>query len=47
MNTVANEPRTRPQHRAAAHALTARIAQIDWFNVEEELNGYGCAMLRA
>lgn len=27
-------------------SLTRRIDAIDWFDVEEELNGYGCAMLR-
>ncbi|MFM0249961.1 2OG-Fe(II) oxygenase [Paraburkholderia sediminicola] len=26
-------------------SLTRRVDAIDWFNVEEELNGYGCAML--
>ncbi|MCP2089899.1 UNVERIFIED_ORG: hypothetical protein J2Y81_005986 [Paraburkholderia sediminicola] len=26
--------------------LTQRVDAIDWFDVEEELNGYGCAMLR-
>ncbi len=27
-------------------SLTQRVDAIDWFDVEEELNGYGCAMLR-
>ncbi|MFM0097866.1 2OG-Fe(II) oxygenase [Paraburkholderia nemoris] len=26
--------------------LAQRVGAIDWFDVEEELNGYGCAMLR-
>ncbi|CAB3661824.1 hypothetical protein LMG24238_01715 [Paraburkholderia sediminicola] len=29
-----------------AGPLTQRVDAIDWFDVEEELNGYGCAMLR-
>ena len=27
-------------------SITRRVDAIDWFDVEEELNGYGCAMLR-
>ncbi|NMM03630.1 2OG-Fe(II) oxygenase [Paraburkholderia sp. RP-4-7] len=27
-------------------SLTQRVDAIDWFDVEAELNGYGCAMLR-
>ncbi|MCX4171119.1 MULTISPECIES: 2OG-Fe(II) oxygenase [Paraburkholderia] len=27
-------------------SFTRRVDAIDWFDVEEELNGYGCAMLR-
>ena len=40
------------KHTAALKAdkvtspLTQRVDAIDWFDVEEELNGYGCAMLR-
>lgn len=29
-----------------AGSLKQRVDAIDWFDVEEELNGYGCAMLR-
>jgi len=29
-----------------AGSLTQRVDAIDWFDVEQELNGYGCAMLR-
>jgi uncharacterized protein len=36
MNTVAT---------AEAPTLARRIDQIDWFHIEDELNGYGCAML--
>ncbi|WP_144137649.1 2OG-Fe(II) oxygenase [Paraburkholderia sp. BCC1884] len=39
MNTVAKAP------RVATGPLTQRIDTLDWFDVEEELNGYGCAML--
>ena len=42
MNTVAKPSRHNPAH---ASSLAPRIEAIDWFNVEEELNGYGCAML--
>lgn len=31
---------------SATGSLTQRVDAIDWFGVEEELNGYGCAMLR-
>ena len=40
------------KHTAALKAdkvtspLTQRVDAIDWFDVEEELDGYGCAMLR-
>lgn len=41
---------TKPQRAttpgAAAGPLARRVDAIDWFDVEEELNGYGCAMLR-
>jgi hypothetical protein len=57
MNTVAKDARAQSpeqdrktelkpsQNRTHASSLTARIEAADWFNVEEELNGYGCAML--
>jgi len=57
MNTVAKDaraqspeqdrkPESKPlQSRNHASSLTARIETTDWFHVEEELNGYGCAML--
>ena len=57
MNTVAKDARAQSpeqdrkteskplQSRNHASSLTARIETTDWFHVEEELNGYGCAML--
>ncbi|CAD6541652.1 hypothetical protein LMG28727_03889 [Paraburkholderia kirstenboschensis] len=57
MNTVAKDARAQSpeqnrntelkpsQNRTHASSLTARIEATDWFNVEEELNSYGCAML--
>jgi uncharacterized protein len=45
-------PKDEPEQRrpaapgAAAGPLARRVDTIDWFDVEEELNGYGCAMLR-
>ena len=42
----------KPERAAASDAgsctgsLVQRIDKIDWFDAEEELNGYGCAMLR-
>ncbi|AXE96898.1 proline hydroxylase [Burkholderia sp. A27] len=44
--------RPKPERAAAPDAnssigsLAQRIDQIDWFDAEEELNAYGCAMLR-
>ena len=35
-----------PGSATVAGSLTQRVDAIDWFDVEEELNGYGCAMLR-
>lgn len=57
MNTLAKHQREHSQQRVrqteatpshgrvAASSLVRRIEAIDWFNVEQELNGYGCAML--
>ncbi|MFM0076630.1 2OG-Fe(II) oxygenase [Paraburkholderia sediminicola] len=35
-----------PKPDTVTGSLTQRVDAIDWFDVEEELNGYGCAMLR-
>ncbi|WP_341317952.1 2OG-Fe(II) oxygenase [Paraburkholderia sp. IMGN_8] len=55
MNTVAKrarsldldlEPEPPAEQDAGIGSPTQRVDAIDWFDVEEELNGYGCAILR-
>jgi hypothetical protein len=43
---VGTKPQRAAAPGAAAGPLARRVDAIDWFGVEEELNGYGCAMLR-
>lgn len=50
MNTIVRETRSSelelPLGSDRAEALAQRVDAVDWFDVEEELNGHGCAMLR-
>ncbi|RDJ99357.1 2OG-Fe(II) oxygenase [Paraburkholderia lacunae] len=39
------KPKHPAEHDAGIGSLTQRVDAIDWFDVEEELNGYGCATL--
>ncbi|PQV46488.1 2OG-Fe(II) oxygenase [Paraburkholderia sp. BL21I4N1] len=50
MNTIVREARssdlTLQLESDRAETLAQRVDAVDWFGVEEELNGHGCAMLR-